>query len=65
MVFTINDKGAPIIRITHDKNSPELEEKLLGLFLKSIKSNNNTLTMEVGKEFHDGKVEHEIKVLGT
>ncbi len=63
--FTINDKGAPVIKVTHDKNSDDISQKLLGVFFKAVKSNNNQLSVEVGKEFADGQVEYEIKVLGS
>jgi hypothetical protein len=65
MTFTVNDKGAPIIKIIHDKNSQDIAEKLMAVFLKGGKSNSNNLALEAGLEFSDGKAEYTIKVLGT
>lgn len=65
LVFTVNEKGAPVIRVIHDKESDAIEQKLLGLFIKNVKSNNNNLTLDMVKEFSDGPIQYELKVLGT
>ena len=63
--FTINEKGAPVIRVTHDKESDGIQQKLLGLLLKNAKSQSNQLVMDKIKEYADGVEEYEFKVLGT
>lgn len=63
--FTINEKGAPVIRVIHDKESDGIKQKLLGLLLKNAKSNSNQIVMEKIKEYADGVDEYEFKVMGT
>ena len=65
LTFTINERGAPVIKVTHNKNADSVEQKLLGLLLKNAKSNSNQLVVEKCKEFSDGLDEYELKVLGT
>jgi len=63
--FDINAAKSPIIKVSYDKNSDSIEQKLLGMLLSSSKSNNGQLIVEKTKDFSDGVELYEIKVLGT
>ncbi len=62
LVFTVNDKGMPVIKFRHDKDSDSIEQKLLGVFVKAAKANSNTLHIESTKQFSDDQEDYEITI---
>ena len=65
IVLALNERGAPVLRFKHDKESSDIAQQLLGVFVKTCKSHTAVLHLETGKETSDGLIDYEIKVQGT
>ena len=65
IVLALNERGAPVLRFKHDKDSSDISQQLLGVFVRTCKSHTAVLHLETGKETSDGMIYYEVKVQGT